>query len=57
VEEVVALLSARSPKLTRALAKAKKDGLSHLILDGTLIYTDGSARTGRTTPASIGRTE
>jgi DDE superfamily endonuclease/Helix-turn-helix of DDE superfamily endonuclease len=40
VEEVVALLSARSPKLAQALAKAKKDGLSHLILDGTLIYTD-----------------
>jgi hypothetical protein len=40
VEEVVALLSARSPKLTQALAKARRDGLSHLILDGTLIYTD-----------------
>ena len=40
VEEVVALLSARSPKLTQALAKAKKSGLTHLILDGTLIYTD-----------------
>ena len=40
VEEVVALLSARSLKLTQALAKAKKDGLSHLVLDGTLIYTD-----------------
>jgi hypothetical protein len=40
VEEVVALLSARSPKLAQALAKATKDGLSHLILDGTLIYTD-----------------
>lgn len=40
VDEVVALLSARSPKLTAALRQAKKDGLSHLILDGTLIRTD-----------------
>jgi hypothetical protein len=40
VEEVTALLSARSPKLPQALAEAKKDGLTHLILDGTLIYTD-----------------
>lgn len=36
----MALLSARSPKLTQALASANRDGLSHLILDGTLIYTD-----------------
>ncbi|GAB3654574.1 hypothetical protein GCM10027589_13360 [Actinocorallia lasiicapitis] len=42
VEETVALLSARSPKLTAALKKAKKDGLTHLILDGTLIHTDRS---------------
>ena len=40
VDEVVALLSARSPKLTTALRKAQKEGLSHLILDGTLIRTD-----------------
>jgi hypothetical protein len=40
VEEVVALLSTRSPKLAQVLAKANKDGLTHLILDGTLIYTD-----------------
>ncbi|GAA3244556.1 transposase family protein [Actinocorallia longicatena] len=40
VEETVALLSARSPKLTAALAKAKKDGLHLLVLDGTLITTD-----------------
>ncbi|GAA3243988.1 hypothetical protein GCM10010468_82100 [Actinocorallia longicatena] len=40
VEETVALLSARSPKLAAALKKAKKDGLTHLILDGTLIHTD-----------------
>jgi DDE superfamily endonuclease/Helix-turn-helix of DDE superfamily endonuclease len=40
VEEVVALLSERSPKLAQALRKAKKDGLTHLIMDGTLIHTD-----------------
>ncbi|MDX3111763.1 transposase family protein, partial [Nonomuraea angiospora] len=40
VEETVALLSARSPKLDRALRKAKRDGLHYLVLDGTLIRTD-----------------
>jgi hypothetical protein len=40
VQETVALLSARSPKLTAALRKAKRDGLHYLVLDGTLIHTD-----------------
>lgn len=40
VEEIVALLSARSPKLGAALRKAGTDGLTHLVLDGTLIHTD-----------------
>ena len=40
IDEVIALLSTRSPKLTAALRKAKRDGLAHLILDGTLIRTD-----------------
>ncbi|MEV0232765.1 transposase family protein [Nonomuraea sp. NPDC050786] len=40
VEETVALLSARSPKLTAVLRKAKRDGLHYLVLDGTLIRTD-----------------
>ncbi len=40
VQETVMLLPARSPKLTQALRKAAKDGLTHLILDGTLIHTD-----------------
>ncbi|GAA0435471.1 IS5 family transposase [Acrocarpospora corrugata] len=40
VEETVALLSARSPKLPAALGKARKDGLHLLVLDGTLIRTD-----------------
>ncbi|GAA4236963.1 hypothetical protein FHR32_006146 [Streptosporangium album] len=40
VEETVALLSARSPKLGQALRKAKRDGLHYLVLDGTLIRID-----------------
>jgi hypothetical protein len=40
VEETVALLSARSPKLPAALRTAKKDGLHLPVLDGTLIRTD-----------------
>ncbi len=40
VAEVVQLLSARSPKLATTLRKARKDGLRHLILDGTLICAD-----------------
>ncbi|WP_101790722.1 transposase family protein [Nonomuraea indica] len=40
VEETVALLSARSLRLDRALRKAKRDGLHYLVLDGTLIRTD-----------------
>jgi hypothetical protein len=40
VEETVALLSARSPKLGQALRKARQDGLHYLVLDGTLICTD-----------------
>jgi Helix-turn-helix of DDE superfamily endonuclease len=39
VNETV-MLSARSPKLSRAAAKAKKDGLLYLVLDGTLIPID-----------------
>ncbi|GGV45936.1 IS5 family transposase [Actinomadura cremea] len=40
VQETVALLSARSPKLPAALRKAVRNGLHHLVLDGTLIRTD-----------------
>lgn len=40
VDETVTLLPARSPKLSRALAKARKDGLLYLVLDGTLIPID-----------------
>ena len=40
VDEVVHLLSARSPKLRAALRKAEREGLLYLVLDGTLIHTD-----------------
>ncbi|QXJ25869.1 transposase [Actinomadura graeca] len=40
VEEAVTLLPARSPKLTAALRKARKDGLHVPVLDGTLITCD-----------------
>jgi hypothetical protein len=37
VSETVALLAARSPKLHRALASAKKAGHACVVIDGTLI--------------------
>ena len=40
VNEAVKLLSARSPKLSKALRMAKKDGLGYVLLDGTLIPID-----------------
>jgi hypothetical protein len=40
VNEAVMLLSARSPKLAKALKKAKKLGLLYVVLDGTLIPID-----------------
>lgn len=40
VNEAVMLLSARSPKLRKALAEAKREGLLYLVLDGTLIPID-----------------
>jgi hypothetical protein len=36
----VMLLSARSPKLARAVRKAPQGGPTHVVLDGTLIPTD-----------------
>ncbi|MFI6504409.1 transposase family protein [Nonomuraea typhae] len=40
VEETVAQLTARSPKLDQALRKAARDGLQYLVLDGMFIHTD-----------------
>jgi hypothetical protein len=56
VNETVTLLAARSPKLSRALAKAKKDGLT-LILTPARSFLVGVVRSpdsGRGRPGSFG---
>jgi DDE superfamily endonuclease/Helix-turn-helix of DDE superfamily endonuclease len=40
VEETVALLAARAPKLRRAVRDAKKAGYAYVVVDGTLIPID-----------------
>ena len=40
VTETVGLLAARSPKLHKALAQAKKAGHAYVVIDGTLIPID-----------------
>ena len=40
VNETVALLAARAPKLRAAVRAAKKAGLPFVVFDGTLIWTD-----------------
>jgi hypothetical protein len=40
VQETVALLAARAPKLRRAVRDAKKAGHAYVVLDGTLIPID-----------------
>src|SRR6266704_2735076 len=40
VTETVGLLAARSPKLRRALARAKEAGYAYVVIDGTLIPVD-----------------
>jgi hypothetical protein len=40
VEETVALLAARAPKLRKAVGDAKKAGYAYVVLDGTLIPID-----------------
>jgi hypothetical protein len=40
VDEVVALLAARAPKLRKAVRDAKKAGYAYVVLDGTLIPVD-----------------
>ena len=44
VEETVALLAARAPKLRQAVRDAKRAGHAYVILDGTLIPIDRVAR-------------
>src|SRR5215468_10452944 len=43
VTETVGLLAARSPKLHKALAQAKKAGHAYVVIDGTLIPIDRAA--------------
>jgi hypothetical protein len=52
VEETVALLAVRAPKLRQAVRGARKVGWVFVVLDGTLIPIDRWPRTGRFTPAS-----
>jgi hypothetical protein len=40
VDETVALLAARAPKLRKAVRDAKKAGYAYVVLDGTLIAID-----------------
>jgi hypothetical protein len=40
LSETVALLAARSPKLRRALAQAKRAGHAYVVIDGALIPID-----------------
>jgi Helix-turn-helix of DDE superfamily endonuclease len=53
VEETVALLAARAPKLRRAVRDAKQAGYAYVVLDGTLISIDP----GRRGPALLLRQE
>ena len=52
VNETVDLLAARAPKLRKAVRDAQKAGYAYVVLDGTLIPSTGSPRTGRSTPES-----
>ena len=52
VEETVALLAARAPRLRKAARDAARAGHAYVVLDGTLIPMTGSPRTGPSTPAS-----
>src|SRR5690348_10170162 len=46
VNETVALLAARAPKLRKAVRDAKKAGHAYVVLDGTLIPVDRVAADG-----------
>jgi hypothetical protein len=40
LDEVIAVLAGQAPDLRQALERAKDEGLSHVILDGTIIPAD-----------------
>ena len=52
VEETVALLAARAPRLRKAVRDAARAGHSYVVLDGTLIPIDRVAADRPSTPAS-----
>ena len=52
VEETVALLAARAPKLRTAVRDASKAGHAYVVVDGTLIPIDRVAAYRPFTPAS-----
>ena len=56
VQETVALLAARAPKLRRAVRDAKRAGHAYVVLDGTLIPIDRVAGAGLPAPASTSAT-
>src|SRR5437868_9098354 len=51
VNETVALLAARAPKLRKAVRDAQKAGHAYVVLDGTLIPVDRQAQEARDEPA------
>ena len=56
VNETIALLAARAPKLRKAVRDAKKTGYAYVVAAGTLIPSTGSPRTGPSAPASTAST-
>ena len=54
-DEGIAVLAARRPSLHGALLAAKAAGHSHVIVDGTLIYTDRVATPGPTPGVDLWR--
>jgi hypothetical protein len=52
VNETTVLLAARAPKLRKAIRDAKKTGHAYVVVDGTLIRSTGSPRTGRSSRES-----
>jgi len=56
VNETVALLAARAPKLRRAVRDAKKAGIPFAVLDGTPVKTDRVAAGRPSIPASTAAT-
>ena len=49
-DEAITVLTARKPSLQGALLAAKAAGHTHVILDGSLIYTDRNSSPGPTRP-------